>query len=140
MPMTDITQAQANPETTRGVIPYLDMGGRSLEAAAFYEKAFGAKRIGHVPGQTEGRVAHCQIEINGGTMMMTDYRDTMAPPDGLHLQIVASDAEERWNRAVDAGCEIVMPFEMQFWGDRWGLVRDPFGVQWGFNEAAACGE
>ena len=33
-----------------------------------------------------------------------------------------------------------MPFEIQFWGDRWGLIRDPFGVQWAFNEAAACGE
>lgn len=133
--MTDLTQAKANPDTTRGVIPYLDMGGRALEAAAFYEKALGAKIIGHVPGQSAGRVAHCQIEINGGTMMMTDYAATPPQREGMHLQIVASDAEARWNRAVEAGCEIVMPFEKQFWGDRWGLMRDPFGIQWAFNEA-----
>lgn len=137
--MTELTTSIANPETTKGVIPYLDMGGKALEAAKFYEKAFGAKMIGHVPGQSAGRVAHCQIEINGGTMMMTDHADSLEPHGNMHLQIVAGDAQARWDRAVKAGCEIVMPFEMQFWGDRWGMVRDPFGVQWGFNEAEGCG-
>ncbi|GGG91673.1 MAG TPA: VOC family protein [Oceanicaulis sp.] len=137
--MADLTTSITNPETTKGVIPYLDMGGKALEAAAFYEKAFDAKIIGHVPGQSAGRVAHCQIEINGGTLMMTDHRDAAAEREGFHLQIVAGDAQARWDRAVEAGCEIVMPFEMQFWGDRWGLVRDPFGIQWAFNEAEGCG-
>ena len=81
--MTDITQAQADPQTIKGVIPYLDMGGKALEAAAFYEKAFDAKMVGHVPGQSAGRVAHCQIEINGGTLMMTDHRDVPAETRGL---------------------------------------------------------
>jgi PhnB protein len=137
--MADLTTSITNPETTKGVIPYLDMGGKALEAAAFYEKAFDAKIIGHVPGQSAGRVAHCQIEINGGTLMMTDHRDAAAEREGFHLQIVAGDAQARWDRAVEAGCEIVMPFEMQFWGDRWGLVRDPFGIQRAFNEAEGCG-
>lgn len=75
--MSDITHSPPNPETTKGVIPYLDMGGRALEAAAFYENAFGATMVGQVPGQNAGRVAHCQVEINGGTLMMTDHTETL---------------------------------------------------------------
>ena len=40
------------------------------------------------------------------------------------------DVDAWWKRAVDAGCEIAMPLEKQFWGDRYGQVRDPFGVTW----------
>ena len=40
------------------------------------------------------------------------------------------DVDAWWKRAVDAGCEIAMPLERQFWGDRYGQVRDPFGVTW----------
>ena len=41
---------------------------------------------------------------------------------------------DRWfQRAVDAGCEVTTPLQVMFWGDRWGAVRDPFGVHWAMN-------
>jgi uncharacterized glyoxalase superfamily protein PhnB len=51
--------------------------------------------------------------------------------------VVPSDVDTWWKRAVAAGCEVTMPLERQFWGDRYGTLRDPFGVNWAFNEPAA---
>ena len=68
---------------------------------------------------------HCQVEINGGALMMTDMRAPDEPvrkPQGFHLQLVVDDGDLWWNRAVEAGCKVVMPFEKMFWGDRWGLL------------------
>jgi PhnB protein len=35
-----------------------------------------------------------------------------------------------WQRAVDAGCEVTMPLDVQFWGQRYGQVKDPYGIIW----------
>lgn len=128
------------PRTMMGVIPYIGMHGRAAEAADFYARAFGARDLGRMPAEGEdGRLMHCQIEVNGGALMMTDMRDTSRPvqsPQGFHLQLVVVDGDAWWTRAVEAGCEVVMPFETMFWGDRWGLLRDPFGLEWAVNEPA----
>jgi PhnB protein len=57
-------------------------------------------------------------------------------PQGFHLQLVVDDGGAWWNRAVGAGCKVTMPFEEMFWGDRWGLLEDPFGITWGIDEPA----
>ena len=123
----------------RGVIPYLSMNGRAGEAADFYARAFGASDLGRMPGENPAELMHCQVEINGGSLMMTDMRGPGEPalkPQGFHLQLVVADGDLWWNRAVEAGCKVVMPFEKMFWGDRWGLLEDPFGITWSVNEAA----
>jgi PhnB protein len=74
--------------------------------------------------------------------MMTDCRapwETEAPkPQGFNLQLVVADGDAWWSRALAAGCTVVMPFERQFWGDRWGMVRDPFGIDWAIDEPPAA--
>lgn len=125
------------PEVMRGVIPYLDMNGRAAEAAAFYVRAFGATNLSAMDDpHNPGRSMHVQLEINGGALMMSDGMDASArpAPAGLHLQLVVDDGETWWRRAVEAGCEVVMPYEKQFWGDVWGLLKDPFGNLWGVLE------
>ena len=52
----------------------------------------------------------------------------------IHLQV--EDADEYWERATRAGMVVVMPLGRQFWGDRYGQFRDPFGVSWAINEPA----
>ena len=126
--------------TMQGVIPYLGMDGRSAEAADFYVRAFGARDLGRIPYEDEpGRLMHCQVEINGGALMMSDMSDPKIghqKPQGFHLQLVVGDGDFWWNRAIDAGCTVVVPFEKMFWGDRWGLFTDPFGLMWAINEPA----
>jgi PhnB protein len=135
----ETTWTPPDPSVMRGVIPYLGMDGRAGEAADFYAKAFGARDIGRMPGEKPGELMHCQVEINGGSLMMTDMRGPDEPaqkPQGFHLQLVVADGDLWWNRAVAAGCTVVMPFEKMFWGDRWGLLADPFGITWSVDEAA----
>lgn len=130
--------ARPSAEAMSGVIPYLDMSGAAAEAAAFYARAFGAKDIGSMEDpQNPGRHMHIQIEINGGALMMSDGMsvERRPAPSGLHLQLVVEDGHGWWKRAVEAGCDVVCPYEKQFWGDWWGLLRDPYGIQWGVLEA-----
>ena len=125
------------PDTMRGVIPYLNYAGRAGEAADFYSRAFGATDLGRMPLEGQpGAYMHVQVEINGGSLMMTDHMGPDgAPPStpmaGGHLQLVVDDGRRWWDRAVAAGCTVVEPYAMQFWGDEWGLLADPFGVIWG---------
>ena len=61
--------------TMRGVIPYIGMDGKAGEAADFYARAFAARDLGRMPGEDDpSRLMHCQVEINGGALMMTDMR------------------------------------------------------------------
>jgi uncharacterized glyoxalase superfamily protein PhnB len=50
-------------------------------------------------------------------------------PANPHIYV--DDADKLFNRAVEAGCEARMPMMDAFWGDRFGMVVDPFGHQWG---------
>jgi len=138
-----ITASPPRPDAAvmKGVIPYLGMDGKAAEAADFYSQAFGARDIGRVPDQENpGRFMHVQVEINGGCVMMTDCRDpsvTETPkPQGVHMQLIVTDGDTWWSRAVKAGCTVTVPFERQFWGDRWGMLRDPFGIDWAIGEPA----
>ncbi|TVS00412.1 MAG: glyoxalase/bleomycin resistance/extradiol dioxygenase family protein [Rhodospirillales bacterium] len=136
-----VTTAASHPDPAlmRGVISYLSLDGRAGEAADFFARAFGARDLGRYPDADHpGRLMHVQVEINGGCLMMTDCRapwEAEAPtPQGFNLMLVVGDGEAWWSRAVNAGCTVVMPFERQFWGDRWGLLRDPFGFHWAIDE------
>ncbi|MFN3970298.1 MAG: VOC family protein [Gemmobacter sp.] len=140
----DAAAQRPHADTMRGPIPYLAMNGRAGEAADFYARAFGATDLGRMPmPDAADRFLHLQVEINGGALMMTDHTmtpDTDAPPMASgHLQLVVGDGPAWWARAIAAGCAQVMPYEMQFWGDEWGLLRDPFGIAWGIMQPAPEG-
>jgi uncharacterized glyoxalase superfamily protein PhnB len=132
----------SNERLMQGVIPYLSIDG-AQDAIAFYRKAFGALCHGDValmPG-TE-RVANASLVINGGVMMLSDTFPEMghAPAKAGHgftMQLVVNDGDLWWNRAVQAGCTVKTPFEKQFWGDRYGQLLDPFGIEWAINEPSA---
>lgn len=131
--------------TMSGVIPYLAFSGRAAEALAFYERAFGATGTATMPDQSDpARLMHGQTYINGGAVMLTDHMGGDAaggpPLPSGHLQLVVSDGKAWWDRALAAGCTVVMPYERQFWGDEWGLLRDPFDVRWGIMQDGSVGE
>lgn len=139
--MTDSTDTRPDPAVMRGPIPYVGLDGRAAEAADFYMQAFGARDLGRVPDKERPeRMMHLQLEINGGALMMTDCRPDWEPagqkPQGFTLQLVVADGDAWWTRAIEAGCKVVMPFERQFWGDRWGMLEDPFGLLWAIDEPA----
>jgi len=119
-----------------GVTPHLSIRDRrGAEAVAFYKAAFGARELHCVPSD-DGRIMHCHLEINGGSVMLNDdfpeYRggQTAAAPEGVTLHLQVNDADALWTRAVGAGASVLMALEDQFWGDRYGQLKDPFGHRW----------
>ena len=128
----------AEAPATAGVIPHVAMHGRAAEAADFYIRAFGALDRGRLPlDDAPGQLIHCQLDVNGGGLMMTDCVAPGEPrlaPQGFHLQLVVTDADFWWDRAVAAGCTVQVPLQRMFWGDRWGMLADPFGLTWAIDE------
>ena len=117
-----------------GIIPYLNVDG-AMKAAAFYEKAFGASVIFAQPVDDQGRTMHVHLHLNGNSLMMSDaYPEHGHPLEKasgytLHLQF-QDDVQSHWDRVVAAGVEVVLPLQLMFWGDTYGIVKDPFGVSW----------
>ncbi len=120
-----------------GITPYLTIReGRASDASAFYRRAFGAKELFRQAAQDGKRLMHCHLSINGGSLVLSDdfpeYRGgaPMPEPSGITLHLQVDDADEWWTRAVAAGAEVKMELADQFWGDRYGQLRDPFGHSW----------
>jgi len=122
---------------TGGLSPYLTIkGGRCAEAADFYATAFGGEVALKAPTDDGKRLMHCHVKINGASLLMSDdfpdWNGGRESPDpgGFTLHLQVGDADAWFARALAAGCEQTMPLETQFWGDRYGKVRDPYGVSW----------
>lgn len=117
------------------VMPHLTC--RNCAAAIeFYKTAFGAEEAIRLPGP-DGRLLHASIRIQGTMVMLNDEYPEMGgqSPQGLGgtpvtLHIMSDDADALAAQAVAAGAEIVMPVADQFWGDRYGVIKDPFGHMW----------
>jgi uncharacterized glyoxalase superfamily protein PhnB len=80
---------------------------------------------------------HGAVRINGATVMLTDENKQWGAlgPNTLGgspvtLNLAVPDVDAAFERAVSAGATAVMPVADQFWGDRYGIVRDPFGHSW----------
>ncbi|MDF2581595.1 MAG: hypothetical protein K0R33_238 [Mycobacterium sp.] len=129
-------------EVTPAVTPHLCVDGAAA-AIDFYVKAFGATEMGRV-AQPDGRIVHAAIQVNGSTIMLNDdfpefdNGKSQTPkafggtPVTIHLTV--NDVDAKFAQAVEAGAEVVAPLEDQFWGDRYGMVRDPFGHQWSLGQ------
>jgi uncharacterized glyoxalase superfamily protein PhnB len=135
-------QPAAQVALPAGVIPYLNIDGAG-DASAFYQKAFAAKEIARMPAQDGKRVMHCQLEINGGALMLSDnFADMGMPPiqrsSSYTMQLVVADGDLWWSRAIAAGCKERLPFAVAPWGDKYGQFVDPFGVSWAINSPAGA--
>jgi PhnB protein len=123
------------PEGYHTVVPHLVTRG-AAEAIEWYEKAFGAKEISRAPAPG-GKLMHAEIQIGDSRVFLNDEFPGMgcdAPktagdsPVTIHLWV--EDVDSAFKRAVDAGAKVVFPLADQFWGDRYGIVVDPYGHRW----------
>lgn len=105
-------------------------------ATAFYVKAFGAKEkerdIG--PG---GKIWHVGLKIGDSMVMLMDEFPEMGAKSARTLGdspasiwLYVKDVDAVFKQAVRAGATAVMKPADQFWGDRSGLIEDPFGHTW----------
>ncbi|MQB45032.1 glyoxalase/bleomycin resistance/extradiol dioxygenase family protein [Rhizobium sp. ICMP 5592] len=135
--MTDTEQSsQPNIPAKGGLVTYVMVDG-AVKAAEFYERAFGAERAFMYPADEQGRTMHIHLYVNGSSLMLGDFYPEhgfgVEEPQAFSLQLLVDDLDPWWKRAVDAGAEVIMAPQVMFWGDRWGQLRDPFGVTWAIN-------
>jgi PhnB protein len=132
------TQGKPDQGPTHGVTPHLTIAGRrGREAAEFYKQAFGADQAmpPHLADDGE-RIMHAHLRINGGSVMLNDefpeYGECGAggTPGAVTLHLQVDDADRWFERATGAGATVTMPLADQFWGDRYGQLKDPFGHSW----------
>jgi len=115
---------------TNSVITYLSVNN-ALEAISFYEKAFGAEKISVSMDSKGVKVMHSAIKINDTILFIHDPVGEENSPNTTSLYVYVPDADAAFNRAVENGCTIKMAIGDQFWGDRMGLLADPYGSKWG---------
>ena len=111
----------------------------AADAIEFYRDAFGAEEIGERFLGPTGRVIHAELRFGDSVVMLSDEESDAAPARAPHSlggavsAIVATyweDVDASWERAVAAGAEVIYPLEDQFYGERGGRLRDPYGQQW----------
>jgi PhnB protein len=130
-----MSQSQAYlPPGFSTITLHLTVKGAS-EYIQFLEKAFNANEIDRSP-MPDGRLMHATVRIGDSHLMLNDHFPEMGSPpipEGtwpLRINLYVPDADAAWAQALAAGCEVVFPLKDQFWGDRYGQVRDPQGFVW----------
>jgi PhnB protein len=108
-------------------------------AIEFYARAFGAEEIGDRFSGPGGELIHAEVRIGDAVVMITEDAGDAAParsPDALGGAVSAimatywADVDAVWEQALAAGAEVIYPLQDQFYGERGGRLRDPFGQQW----------
>jgi uncharacterized glyoxalase superfamily protein PhnB len=106
------------------------------KAIEFYKEAFGVKEKFRLT-EPNGRIGHAELEFGTATLMLADEfpeygfegpKDSGITSYSLHIHV--ENADEMIDRAVRAGAKLVRPPQDQFYGERSGLIRDPFGHTW----------
>jgi PhnB protein len=113
------------PEHLHTVTPRLVVRDGAA-AIDFYARAFGAEEIYDRFTGPSGEVIHTELRIGDSVVMITEEGDG----GGTILATYWPDVDAVWERAVAAGAEVIYPLADQFYGERGGRVRDPFGHQW----------
>ena len=126
---------KAKPDGYNTITPYLIVKG-AAQAIEFYKKAFGATELFRMPGPG-GAVMHAEMKIGDSIIMLADENPQMGAvspqtlggtPFGLMFYVPDVDAQARV--ALAAGAIVERPVQDQFYGDRSGTFRDPFGHKW----------
>lgn len=108
-----------------------------LKAVDYYKRVFEAKDQGIMMTPEGKSIAHAELEIGNSKIMLCDEFPQMkclAPftiggsPVSLYLYV--EDVDKTFNLAVTEGAKVLDPLTDQFWGDRHGIIQDPFGHIW----------
>lgn len=133
-----MTNVKPIPEGFHTITPSLVVSP-AKDAIQFYKKAFDAKEIYQFPSP-DGKIIHSQIKIGDSFVMIADefpLMGTRSPMTvggtSVTMHLYVKDSDKIFNQAVKAGATIIMPIMDTFWGDRYGLVHDPFGHAWAIS-------
>lgn len=119
-----------------GIIPYLQFT-KTREAISWYEQVFGAREVRARLVAPDGTCMNAEIEIEGTRLMLADEMPSIGSQSpsklgatSVVLDLHVENADETFARALKSGAEQIYPLTDQFYGDRAGRIRDPFGHHW----------
>lgn len=109
-------------------------------AAAWYAQALGAEERSRIP-LPGGKLMSVELAFGDSTVMVADEfpeAGVLSPLSvggtSIVLNISTDDVDALWQRALDAGAEVLHPLADAFWGERHGQITDPFGHRWGLAQ------
>jgi PhnB protein len=130
-----MSQVQKVPAGYHAVTPYLVVQG-AAQAIAFYQQAFGAREKMRMTGP-DGKLGHAELQLGDSIVMLADeYPDwgALGPSSiggtPVSLLLYVEDVDAVFARSLAAGAKELRPVKDQFYGDRSGLLEDPFGHRW----------
>ena len=124
------------PEGMNTLTTQLWFDGKCAQAIEFYQKAFGAELAGPVAYGPDGKaVMHAMVKIGNSHVMMADawpgaWEQAPKGSATAGLFVYVDNCDRLFDRATQAGCEIIFATADMFWGDRMGKVKDPYGHCW----------
>jgi PhnB protein len=123
------------PDGFHAVTPYLTVKDAAA-AIEFYKKAFGATELFRM-ATPDGTVAHAEIDIGGSRLMLggeCPVAGSKSPATlggtAVTLCLYVEDVDARFKQALAAGAVEQRAVKDQFYGDRSGVLADPFGHVW----------
>jgi PhnB protein len=109
-------------------------------AVDWYKRALGAEERERIP-LPGGKLMSVELAFGDSTVMLADEfpeAGVLSPLSvggtSVVLNISTDDVDSLWQRAVDAGAEVLQPLQDAFWGERHGQITDPFGHRWGMAQ------
>lgn len=128
-------QVKPIPDGMHTVTPHLVCAG-AAEAIEFYKKAYNAVEITRIPGQ-QGKLLHAHVRIGDSSVMLVDefpewnsFGPKALKGSSVTIHLYVEDADAFVKRAIEGGAKVIMPIADTFWGDRYGVLEDPFGHRW----------
>jgi PhnB protein len=123
------------PEDFHTITPQLAVKGVAA-ALDWYTQALGAHELLRHTAPDGQSIMHSELLLGDSRFFVVDeFPDSMQSPATLGgtsvtLHLYVRDVDALFDRAVTAGATVLMPVADQFWGDRYGILRDPFGHRW----------
>ena len=129
------------PYGEHSITPYLTVSTAN-KAIDFYKAAFNAEEVFRETIPDGEKILHARIKIGDSVVRLSDEfpGSTHRAPATLGattvtLHIYTENVDRLWQQGVQAGAKIVIPLDNQFWGERYGMLIDPFGHQWSMSMA-----
>ncbi|MFN9472954.1 VOC family protein [Acidovorax sp.] len=121
--------------------PYLHVADAAA-AIRFYQEAFGARELFRLTEPPTGRLGHAELDFGGTTLMLSDEYPEMGiqgprpgAPTCVSLHLHVDDADAVIARDLALGATLERPAQDEFYGERGGVVRDPFGHRWNIGHS-----
>ena len=128
-------RAKSTPEGYHTLTPYLVVDNVQV-VRDFYARVFGAETV--IERAVKGRLVLAGIRIGDSHLQLSDRANEqnagLEQGAAIGLRVYVDDADAVFRHAVEAGAKPIAPVEEKFWGDRLGVIVDPFGFRWRISQ------